>query len=428
MNEYSISEWKSVTIQEKFHPSDQQTIAQLRLNDRVEIDEMKEGIRFRAKSWVGVLRFQDFQVQIVPKLAGENLGLVNMLTYTAGVNALKRYDSQRYLELQQQGSLFDLIVWLFCDACEVILAGGMLFDYERQEDTLKNLRGRLLIDKQYRRRFGQIDRLECRFDEHSSNILENQILGLGLYKAGRLAQDRMIRARARRLLAIFSEACAFDQIDIDAARSEILYNRLNDHYREAHQLAWMIIEGLGIEDLFKSNQTPSFAFLLDMNNLFEQFLHRYLSEVLNKSELSVAYQRRDRSIIWDVFRNRSYSQIIPDFLVSSTVSTTRLAVDAKYKIYDDRKVDPGDIAQIFLYAYAYDLSTQPTAVLIYPTEEKSDKRASMIIRQNNQPTGARIHVLGLNIPEALADVRARQFGSSANLIISTLGASFTGIV
>jgi len=217
MNSYSIGEWKSAIIQEKFHSSDQSIIAQLRLNDRAEIDELKEGIRLKAKSWVGVLHFHDFQVQIVPKLAGENLGLVNMITYTAGVNALKRYNSQRYLEIQQQGSLFDLIVWLFCDACEVILAGGLLYDYERQEDTLTHLRGRLLIDKQYRRRFGQIDRLECRFDEHSSNILENQLLALGLFKAGRLAEDDVIRNRARRLLAIFSEACRFDQVDIQTA-------------------------------------------------------------------------------------------------------------------------------------------------------------------------------------------------------------------
>lgn len=131
----------------------------------------------------------------------------------------------------------------------------------------------------------------------------------------------------------------------------------------------MIIDGLGVEDLFKSNRTPSFAFLLDMNILFEQFLHKYLVQVLSKSDLTVAYQRHDRSIIWDIFRNRSYSQVIPDFLVSSSNSSKRLAIDAKYKIYDDRKVDPGDIAQIFLYAYAYDHSLQPMALLIYPTEK-----------------------------------------------------------
>lgn len=423
MNSYLVSEWKLITIQELIHPADQSIIAQLRASERVEIDELKDGIRVKAKSWVGVIHFQDFEIQIVPKLAGENLGLVNMLTYTTGVNALKRYDSQRYLETLQQGSLFDLIVWLFCDACEVILAGGLLFDYQRKEDSLINLRGRLLIDKQYRRRFGQIDHLECRFDEHSSNILENQLLALGLFMAGRLTQDELIRSRARRLWAIFSEACKIDQLDINAARTEIFYNRLNVHYKNAHQLAWMIIDGLGVEDLFKSNRTPGFAFLLDMNILFEQFLHKYLVQVLSKSDLTVAYQRHDRSIIWDIFRNRSYSQVIPDFLVSISDSSKRLAVDAKYKIYDDRKVDPGDIAQIFLYAYAYDHSLQPTALLIYPTEDKSDRRASMMIRQVNQPNGARIHVLGLNIPEALAEVQAKKNGSSADLIINVINLS-----
>lgn len=424
MHTYAIGEWKSITVEENFHPSDQPVITQLRLSDRVEIDELKEGIRIKAKSWVGVIHFQDFEIQIIPKLAGENLGLVNMLTYTAGVTALKRYENKRYLEILKQGSLFDLIVWLFCDACEKILAGGILFDYERQEESLTSLRGRLLIDKQYRRRFGQIDRLECRFDEHSSNIIENQLLALGLFKSGRLAQDDLIRNRARKLWTILSEACQIDQLDIEAARHEIYYNRLNDHYQDAHQLAWMIIDGLGVEDLFKSNQTPSFAFLLDMNSLFEQFLNKYLTEILRKNRLTIAYQHHDRSIIWDIFRNRSYSQVIPDFLVSSGNSSNRLAVDAKYKIYDTRKVDPGDIAQVFLYAYAFDHSSQPTAVLVYPTEEKSDHRASMVIRQSNQPYGARIHVLGLNIPEALEEIRERLPGNSAALITNTLNTPF----
>ena len=373
---------------------------------------------------MGVIHFQDFEIQIIPKLAGENLGLVNMLTYTAGVTALKRYENKRYLEILKQGSLFDLIVWLFCDACEKILAGGILFDYERQEESLTSLRGRLLIDKQYRRRFGQIDRLECRFDEHSSNIIENQLLALGLFKSGRLAQDDLIRNRARKLWTILSEACQIDQLDIEAARHEIYYNRLNDHYQDAHQLAWMIIDGLGVEDLFKSNQTPSFAFLLDMNSLFEQFLNKFLTEILRKNGLTIAYQHHDRSIIWDIFRNRSYSQVIPDFLVSSGNSSNRLAVDAKYKIYDTRKVDPGDIAQVFLYAYAFDHSSQPTAVLIYPTEAKSDQRASMVIRQSNQPNGAKIHVLGLNIPEALEEIRDRRPGNSAALITITINTAF----
>lgn len=425
MHIYIIGEWKSITIEEKLHPSDRPVIDQLQLNDRVEIDELREGVRIKAKSWVGVIHFQDFEIQIIPKLAGENLGLVNMLTYTTGVTALKRYESKRHLEIIKQGSLLDLIVWLFCDACEKILAGGILFDYERREEDLMSLRGRLIIEKQYRKRFGQIDRLECRFDEHSSNIIENQLLALGLFKSGRLAQDDLIGTRARKLWAILSEVCQVDQLNVASARNEIFYNRMNNHYREAHQLAWMIIDGLGVEDLFKSDKTPSFAFLLDMNNLFEQFMNKYLTEILRHKRLTIAYQHHDRSIIWDIFRKRSYSQIIPDFLVFSDKSSNRLAVDAKYKLYDNRKVDPGDIAQVFLYAYAYDHSTQPTAVVIYPTEEKTDQRSSMMIRQSHGPNGAKIHVLGINIPEALGEIQEKKPGNSAasitNVFTTCLG-------
>jgi len=107
--------------------------------------------------------------------------------------------------------------------------------------------------------------------------------------------------------------------------------------------------------------------------------------------------------------------VIPDFLVSSGGSSKRLAVDAKYKIYDDRKVDSGDIAQTFFYAYAYDHSSQPTALLIYPTKDKSDRRASMMIRQTKLLNGARIHVLGLNIPQALSEIRAQKPGETAGL-------------
>ena len=74
MPKYSIGEWKSITIDETFHSTDQSILAQLRLSDRIEIDELKEGIRIKAKSWVGLIHFQDFEIQVVPKLAGENLG------------------------------------------------------------------------------------------------------------------------------------------------------------------------------------------------------------------------------------------------------------------------------------------------------------------------------------------------------------------
>jgi len=50
MPKYSIGEWKSITIDETFHSADQSILAQLRLSDRIEIDELKE--RQISQTWL----------------------------------------------------------------------------------------------------------------------------------------------------------------------------------------------------------------------------------------------------------------------------------------------------------------------------------------------------------------------------------------
>jgi len=420
MKNYPISEWEQIIIQEEIQPADYPLLRQLKERERIEIEELKHGLKIKAKSWVGIVKFLNFQLQIVPKLAGGNMGLVDMLAITTGIQALKKYRSQRFLEPESKNNLFDLIAWLYCDACEVILSGGIRYDYKRIEEALPTLRGRFLIDKQYQRRYGLLDRVECRFDEHSSNILDNKILAYGLLKATRIVQNEVIKAKIRRLFTIFSDSCQIDQLDFDAARNEVIYNRLNAHYEDAHQLAWIIIDGLGIEDIYKSKFTPSFAFLLDMNALFEQFVLVYLNHINAKRNLIINYQRREKSIIWDLFHQRTYSTIIPDYLITCIETNRKIAIDAKYKLYDDRKLDTADIAQIFLYAYAYNRSPNPIAFLIYPTEKSTEVKASMMIRQHKQPDGARIKLIGLSLQSAIDEIQNDKIMETGNMVVNEI--------
>lgn len=420
MQIHYLDEWELKVVPEELLPEDEKLINQLKVTNRLEVDSLKEGTRIKAKSWVGVIQFANFQLQIIPKLAGMNLGLVDMLMYTTGINELRRFNSRRYIEVNQQGNLLDLIIWLLCDECEAILSGGLLYDYEGVEESLLLLKGRLLIDKQIRRRFGQIDKLECAYDDHSSNIPENQLLGMALFRAQKITEDEVIRNRVRRLWDIFSTACQINSLDFKETREAIHYSRLNAHYKEAHGLAEMIMFGLGIDDIFKSDKRKSFTFLLDMNRLFEQFLFRYLTEILKESNLDIDYQHKDRSIIRYFDTGKSYSQVIPDFLVKNNQTSNRFPIDAKYKLYDDRKIDPGDIAQIFLYAYAFNQSTLPTAMLIYPTCDPSANKVSMLIKQSNQVSGAKIHVLGLNIQHVLEEIQKKNYYGCSEFVLQNI--------
>src|SRR4051812_16838624 len=83
---------------------------------RVAIDELRAGLRIAARSWVGVVRFTDFDLVVEPKLAGDQVGLVEMLAFTTGLGALRRLAGGRMIEVTAGGlDLFDLLALLFAD-------------------------------------------------------------------------------------------------------------------------------------------------------------------------------------------------------------------------------------------------------------------------------------------------------------------------
>ena len=411
----SLAEWQEVHLPGRsLSPKDRELAAQLGGEaGRVDIDELRDGLRVCARSWVGVLRFESFEVRILPKLAGGNLGLVEMLAFTSGLNALRRNKGQRLLQTDPDGGLFDLLALLLAEACERLVNGGLLYDYITLEGDLPVLRGRLLVESQIRRRLGRVDRLECRYDEHSTDILENQLLSAALQVCAHRVTHPDVRRQVRRLSAIFAGLCQTETLDLRSARQSLVYHRLNQHYAEPHQLAWLILDALGIDDLFAAGPAHSFAFLLDMNLLFQQFIERYLEWTLRGSGLRLHAQRRDRSILYDLTRSQPYATVIPDLLLENPATGAHLPIDAKYKCYDDGKVSNADIYQAFLYAYAYQGGEErPRALLIYPSKQPSALRTDLQVRNSMQRVGAEVQVVGVNIGEALESIKSPEKAST----------------
>ena len=393
---------------------------------RVAIDELRAGLRIAARSWVGVVRFADFDLVVEPKLAGDHVGLVEMLAFTTGLGALRRLAGGRTVEVAAASlDLFDLLVLLFADACDRTLRGGLLADYATREGTLSTLRGRLLADRQLTRHFGRVDRLACRYDERTSDIPENIILAAALEVcAGRVADDE-VRLRLRRLVAVLGEACDPAGADLRRIRETLVYTRQNAHYYEAHELAWFILDGLGIPDLLRLGATRGFAFLLDMNALFERFIWRVLEHIAKPRGLRVRYQRKDRSILWNEGADRSYGSVIPDLLLDRPGHPGALAIDAKYKTYDAKRLSNDDLYQTFLYAFAYgsdNARTMPQALLIYPASQQTPSETTVQIRGHGaQPLGS-ITALGLHIPTLLTEVRKSQSGPQCALVSGHIAA------
>jgi 5-methylcytosine-specific restriction enzyme subunit McrC len=88
---------------------------------------------------------------------------------------------------------------------------------------------------------------------------------------------------------------------------------------------------------------------------------------------------------------------------------TRLPVDTKYKLYDRRKVDAGDLYQLLTYAYAFgDEQRSPCALLIYPSDDERWKRFKLRLQPLSLEMETELHVFGVHIPTILGCIRAGQ--------------------
>jgi len=392
---------------------------------RLTMDELRGGLRVRARSWVGVVRLDSLEIRVVPKLAGGNLRLVEMIQFTTGLDALRQSVGHQHIATDGD-CLFDLLALLLAQACERVIRRGVVADYLEHEDDLPVLRGRLVADRQIMERFGRVDRLICRFDERDHDIDDNRLLALALALAGRRARDQRVRARVRRSLRIFEDLCDPLRLDLSDGGPNITYDRLNEHYREAHSIARLILRGLSVSEVLQAGRTRCFAFLLDMNRLFELFVFRYLRHVLTADAYRVRRQQRDGSIIRHRDTGKTFSRVIPDVLVqrrSPGAWQQPVAVDAKYKLYDERKVSSGDIYQTFLYAYAYGgaaPSARPRSLLIYPTSGSQPSVLDLHVRSHAGRTGAEIKVAGLSIPDALDELRDGQPGEVGQMLREAL--------
>ncbi|QUQ68286.1 McrC family protein [Kutzneria sp. CA-103260] len=349
-------------------------------------------------SHVGVITLDSVVVRITPKLVGGELGVLHMLDYTSGTSTLHTLPAPRSMPT---GGLHlrDLLCLLLATECEGILRSGPRRDYTRREDLLPALRGRLLTDRQLLRRHGRLDHLECRFDEFTTDILDNRLCAVALGVAARTASDTAVRARARVVAADFAALCATPPLDAGHVATVLSYHRHNEHYRAAHHWALLLLGAGGFDDLYTSSRHHGEAFLLDMNRLFERFATRLLREAAAGTGLVVLDQVAHSGIIRDETAGRTYTNLIPDIVISDGRSphAWRRPVDIKYKMYADRKLDPTDLYQTFLYGYALSRDDAPTACILYPGPA-STPTTTLTIRHPDNSVGAHVNAMPIDVP------------------------------
>jgi len=349
----------------------------------------------RPDSTVGTIVLDDLSIAVLPKAKVPIERVLYLLSYAVGIESW----SDMQFEYDRD-SLLEAIVPAYVAHVRRALRRGLLQGYRIEEDALPLVRGRLRIEDQVRRRYGRFPPAEVRFDDYTEDIEVNRLLraaGLRLLRMSLRSNES--RQALLALDAIFERVTPVEYHPSNLP--EIIWTRLNGHYRGAVELGKLILKSTAFElprGQRDRNQTVwASSFLVDMNMVFEEFVRTSLRENLRLTLRQFPKGGKHQLLTLD---DRGYAngrvKLEPDLSWWERESC-RFVGDAKYK-RTDRDGENGDLYQLLAYVVATNLSA---GLLIYAAGEAAPSIHTV------RHLGKELHVAALDLSVAPEEIDAQ---------------------
>ncbi|PUE65207.1 McrC family protein [Arcobacter caeni] len=292
----------------------------------------------KARQYCGVLNFDNQDFYILPKIVNhnneQNLNIfIYMLMYAYDI---KLSNEQIASCKNDKHSILEVFVQMFALNLLSELKKGLYKEYLTQQDNLPVLKGKYLINENLKYNFTK-NKIYCEYDEFSPNNSLNQFF---LYSVKYLQKFVKNKKLLKQCELIFDEV-EYKQIDINKL-DRIPFNRLNQRFKTSFEIAILLLKQS--IPLF-SQDKKSFAFLFDMNILFEKFIAKIVKELDDNAKI----QNQD-----------NFNDLIlkPDIILKNQI------IDTKYKkIKSIEDIKQSDKLQAFAYGVNYGVDN---VMLLYP--------------------------------------------------------------
>jgi 5-methylcytosine-specific restriction enzyme subunit McrC len=289
-------------------------------------------------SQVGVAVGPTWEVRITPRLDVPQLFF--LLAYARDPKGWKDQEAA----FASEPELLDAIAAGFSWHALRTIEQGLLRGYVHLDERLTTIRGRIRFGDQIARSATLPLPVEVSYDDHTANIVENQIIRTATLALLRL--PRIPTVARRRLLRL---RALLDEIDVLARPREVKappFTRLNERYRPALRLGELILRASSIE--ISRGAISSTAFLFDMNRVFEDFVSTSLRESLQAYGGEVQFQNTLK------LDEDGRIPIRPDVIWRQS-GRPRAVIDAKYKALRPTGMPNADAYQMLAYCTALGL-------------------------------------------------------------------------
>lgn len=291
----------------------------------------------KSQQYCGILNFGDKDFYLLPKISEnndeQNLDIfIYMLMYAYDIK-LENEDIASCKN--EKHNILEVFIQLFAQRLFKEFGRGIYKEYVTEQDNLTTLKGKYLINENLKYNHVK-NKIYCEFDEFSMNNTLNQFFLFALKSLLPYTKNKKLLKQCELALDEVEEK----QFDINTLK--INFHRLNLRYRDSFEFALLLLNKS--IPLFAKDK-KSFAFLFDINMLFERFVGKMIKEL----EPATLLQSCD-----------TYGDLIlkPDIIVKD------LIIDTKYKkLGAKNEIKRDDKFQMFVYGKNYHIAN---TMLLYP--------------------------------------------------------------
>lgn len=333
----------------------------------------------KARSWVGIIKYKNIQIQILPKLISENSesevilnNLLYMLSYTKKLD-IKTSDSAKLSKTDNP--FLEVLIREFANSLFNCLKRLTPKNYIREEDNLNYLKGKLKFTENIRYNCANKAKFYCEYDEFSENNILNQLF---LYVSTCLYSISKDNKNKSLLKFIIDYFCEVKLIRFDKCKcNKICLTRQQQMFVKPFTLAKMFLENSSV-DLSK-NRIENITLLWDMNKLFEEFVYELIKH--NKIDgVKKAEAQKCKRLLSDNNSTRRDTKI--DILITKD-DDSKIILDTKYKKFESfENVSSSDIYQVMTYCLLHDekvgTETNNSAILLYPKYKRNSEAPDKI--------------------------------------------------
>jgi 5-methylcytosine-specific restriction enzyme subunit McrC len=291
----------------------------------------------KSQQYCGILNYDNQDFYLLPKVADnndeKNLDIfIYMLMYAYDIK-LENEDIASCKN--EKHNILEVFIQMFASNLFKEFKRGVYREYITEQDNLTTLRGKYLINENLK--FNHIkNKIYCEYDEFS---VDNQLNQFFLYAVKTLLKYTKNKKLLKQCELVLDEA-EYKTFDIN--NLHVHFNRLNNRFKDSFEFALLLLNKS--IPLFAKDK-KSFAFLFDMNMLFERFVGKMIKEL----EPATMLQSCD-----------TYGDLIlkPDIIVKD------LIIDTKYKkLGAKNEIKRDDKFQMFVYGKNYYITN---TMLLYP--------------------------------------------------------------